>query len=79
MRWAGSIILLDMGMPFLNGIEAAKRIRQQSPKSAIIFLTQSDDKDIWDAALWLGPATFVLKVNASRDLCFVIDACLDRS
>ena len=73
------IIVLDLSMPRLNGIEAAKLIRQQSPKSAIIFLTQSDDKDIWDAALWFGPATFVLKVNASRDLCFAIDACLHRS
>jgi DNA-binding NarL/FixJ family response regulator len=73
------IVILDISMPSLNGIEAAKRIRQQSPKSAIIFLAMNDDWDIWDAALWVGPATFVLKVNASRDLCFAIDACLCRS
>ena len=73
------IIVLDITMPGLSGIEAAKLIRQQSPKSAIVFLTQINDPDIRDAALAVDSARYVLKVNASRDLCPAIDACLRRS
>jgi len=72
------IVVLDITMPGFNGIEAAKLIRQQSPKSAIVFLTQNDDQDICDAALAVGSARYVLKVNASRDLRPAIDACLCR-
>jgi DNA-binding NarL/FixJ family response regulator len=72
------IIVLDITMPGLNGIEVARRIRQQFPKSAIIFLTMNDDQDILDAALAVDSAGYVLKVNAGRDLCPAIDACLRR-
>jgi DNA-binding NarL/FixJ family response regulator len=40
------IILLDIGLPKLNGIEAARRIRQRSPSSKIIFLSQNSNLDI---------------------------------
>jgi DNA-binding NarL/FixJ family response regulator len=73
------IILLDITMPGLSGIEAAKLIRQQSPASAIVFLTTNDDQHIRDAALAVGCARYVLKVNARADLCPAIDACLRRS
>src|SRR5215831_11569549 len=66
------IIVLDITMPGLNGIEAAKLIRQQSPKSAIIFLTMNDDQRILDAVFAVSSAGYVLKVNASRDLCSAI-------
>lgn len=48
------IVLLDIGMPILNGIEAAKRIRQDSPSARIIFVTQESDADIRTAALATG-------------------------
>ena len=73
------IIVLDITMPGTSGIEAAKLIRQQSPKSAIVFLTQQDDQDIRDAVLAVGSARYVLKVNAGTDLRPAIDACLRRS
>jgi DNA-binding NarL/FixJ family response regulator len=73
------IIVLDITMPGLSGIEAAKVIRQQSPTSAIIFLTTNDDQHIRDAALAVGCARYVLKVNAGTDLRPAIDACLRRS
>jgi len=73
------IIVLDINMPGSSGIEAATLIRQQSPKSAIVFLTQHDDQHIRDAALAVGSARYVLKVNAGTDLRPAIDACLRRS
>jgi DNA-binding NarL/FixJ family response regulator len=51
--------MLDIGMPFMNGIEAAPLTQKASPTSKIIFLTQEHDKDIEDAALASGAAACV--------------------
>jgi CheY-like chemotaxis protein len=48
------VVLLDVGMPALNGIEAAKRIKQTSPASKIIFLAQDMDVELRVAALATG-------------------------
>ena len=45
------LIVLDIGLPKLNGIEAARRIRQLAPNSKIVFLTQNNDLDVVRAAL----------------------------
>src|SRR5215469_7475570 len=45
------IVLLDIGMPILNGIEAAQLIRQESPSSRVIFVTQENDEETRIAAL----------------------------
>ena len=55
------IILLDIGLPQLNGIEAARRIRQLSPSSKIIFLSQNSNLDIVRAALGTGALGYVRK------------------
>jgi DNA-binding NarL/FixJ family response regulator len=68
------IVLLDIGMPMLNGIEAAKRIRQDSPGSRIIFVTQESDADIRIAALATGAEGYLLKVNAMSELLPAVDA-----
>jgi DNA-binding NarL/FixJ family response regulator len=62
------LILLDMGLPNLNGIEAASRIRLVAPDAAIIFLTQNSDKDIVRAALSTGARGYVLKTDAGKEL-----------
>jgi DNA-binding NarL/FixJ family response regulator len=62
------VVLLDIGMPFMNGIEAAPQIRRVSPKSKIIFLTQEHDKDIEAAALATGAAAYVLKSTIACEL-----------
>ncbi|MGB7728434.1 MAG: response regulator transcription factor [Candidatus Acidiferrum sp.] len=69
------IILLDIGLPKLNGIEAAKRIRQVSPNSKIIFLSQNNDLDIVRAAL-TGVGGYVRKTDAKRELLSAVDAVL---
>lgn len=72
------IILLDVGMPTLNGIEAAKVIRQRCPKSRILFVTQDGDDDIRNAAMRVGAAAYVLKSRAGNELLDAIATALDR-
>ena len=54
------LILLDIGLPKLNGIEAARQMRQCSPSSKVIFLSQNSDLDVVRAAMGTGAwVTFV--------------------
>jgi DNA-binding NarL/FixJ family response regulator len=70
------IVLLDIGMPMLSGIEAAPRIRRASPASNIIFLTQESNSDIRVAALATGARGYVLKSRVITDLEPAIHAAL---
>jgi DNA-binding NarL/FixJ family response regulator len=70
------IVVLDIGMPALNGIEAAKRIRQDSPTSKIIFLTQNNDEDIRLEALATGAEAYLLKANAGSEFLPSVEAAL---
>ena len=70
------IILLDFGLPTLNGIEAAKLIQQRCPESRIIFLTANEDKEIMSEALRIPRARYLLKIKAATDLLDVISAAL---
>jgi DNA-binding NarL/FixJ family response regulator len=71
------LILLDIGLPTLNGMEAARRIRTLSPKSKIIFVTQESDPDMMQEALNLGAAGYVVKTRMRSDLLTAVDAVLD--
>ena len=71
------IVLLDVGMPVLNGIKAAKIIRQRCPNSKILFVTQDGDRDIRDEAMRTGALGYVLKTNAAHELVNVISTALD--
>jgi DNA-binding NarL/FixJ family response regulator len=62
------VVLLDLSMPGVNGIEAARRIRQLSPDSKIIILTQNADKDLMTAALQAGAVAYVLKAEMTSKL-----------
>ena len=70
------LILLDIGLPKLNGIEAARRIRQLSPSSKIIFLSLHDSLDVVQAALSTGAVGYVRKTDAGRELLPAVDAVL---
>jgi DNA-binding NarL/FixJ family response regulator len=62
------LILLDIGLPGLDGLEAANHIREVAPDSAVIFLTQNSDKDVVRAALSTGAQGYVLKIDAGSEL-----------
>jgi len=70
------LVLLDIGLPKLNGIEAARQIRQLSPSSKIIFLSQDNSLDVVQVALSTGAHGYVYKARAQSDLLPAIDAVL---
>jgi DNA-binding NarL/FixJ family response regulator len=70
------IVLLDLGLPRLNGIEVAKRIRQNSPDCKIIFVTADGDMDIRKSAMETSAEGYVLKADAERELVPAIAAAL---
>ena len=69
------LIVLDIGLPKLNGIEAARRIRQLSPSSKILFLSQNNDLDVVRAALSTGLG-YIQKTDVRSDLLPAIEAAL---
>jgi DNA-binding NarL/FixJ family response regulator len=73
-RLQPSVILLDIGLPGLNGIEGAAWIRRVAPASKILFLTEQLDSDPLDAALKLGAKGYLLKSDAAKDLVPAIHA-----
>jgi two-component system nitrate/nitrite response regulator NarL len=70
------LILLDIGLPTLNGIDAARQIRKLSPQSKIIFLSQESSADVIEAALSLGALAYVVKMRAESDLLAAVDSVL---
>jgi DNA-binding NarL/FixJ family response regulator len=70
------LILLDIGLPRLNGIEAARRIRSLSPQSKILFVSQETSPDIVQGALATGARGYVVKSDANRELLPAVKAVL---
>ena len=70
------LILLDIGLPKLNGLEAARRIRKLAPESKILFLSQETSGDLVQEALSLGARGYVVKTNAGSELLPAVEAVL---
>jgi len=71
------LIVLDIGLPSLNGIEAARRIRKLSPKSKILFVSQESSADVVQEALALGALGYVVKAHAGSELLAAVGAVLE--
>jgi DNA-binding NarL/FixJ family response regulator len=70
------LILLDIGLPTLNGFEVARQIRELAPESKIIFVSQESSSDVVQAALSLGAWGYVVKARAGSDLLAAVEAVL---
>jgi len=70
------LIVLDIGLPKLNGIEAARGMRHLFPTSTIVFLSLNNDPDVVRAALSTGALGYVHKTDVQRDLLPAIEAVL---
>ena len=68
------LILMDIGMPNLNGLEAARQILISSPKVAILILTMHDSDNVVREVLRAGARGFILKSDAGRDLVAAVEA-----
>jgi DNA-binding NarL/FixJ family response regulator len=71
-----NLILLDIGLPRLNGIEAAHRISRLVPATTILFVSQISDADVVQEALRSGAKGYVWKQDAGIDLLPALDMAL---
>jgi len=62
------LILLDIGLPKLSGIDAARRIRELSPQSKILFVSQESSVDVVQGAFSAGASGYVVKMDAGSEL-----------
>jgi DNA-binding NarL/FixJ family response regulator len=76
MRLRPDAIVVDVGMPLLNGLDAARKIKEQAPNIKFLFLTMRDDPNLAAAALELGAIGFVLKHSAGPELLKALDHVL---
>src|SRR6516165_812864 len=67
------LIFIDIGLPKLNGIEAAKRIRTLAPNAHLLFLSQESDSDIVQETFRLGASAYIHKPFALSHLLPAID------
>jgi len=68
------LILLDVGLPKLNGIEAARRIRQLAPNAKILFVSAHGSLDVVEEALSTGASGYILKGSTASELLPAVDA-----
>lgn len=62
------VIVLDISMPLLNGLEAGSRLKEQMPEVQIIFLTMNEDPELAVEAMRIGASSFLLKSSAATEL-----------
>jgi len=70
------LILMDIGLPSLNGIEAARQIRKLVPESKIIFLSQESSAEVVQEAFSLGAWGYVLKTRAGSELLAAVESVI---
>ena len=70
------LIVLDIGLPKLNGIEAASSIRNVAPESKILFLSENRSSEIAAAALSAGGYGYVVKSDGASELLMAVEAVL---
>jgi DNA-binding NarL/FixJ family response regulator len=68
------VVILDIGMPLLNGLETARQLLKYDPDFMVIVVTISDSDQVIREALDVGARGFVLKSDAARDLVSAVDA-----
>lgn len=70
------MILLDVGLPALNGLEAAKQILKESPEIKILFLSENTSRDVVQEALRIGGYGYVVKSDVHRELIAALKAAI---
>jgi two-component system response regulator NreC len=68
------VVIMDVGMPLLNGVEATKALLKQSPSTAVVMLSMHSDETYVLRSLQAGARAYLLKDSAASDLLLAIDA-----
>lgn len=68
------VVLLDISMPYCNGLESARRIRSAVPATRILVLSQHDSANLLETIAQAGADGYVCKSNLARDLPRAIDS-----
>jgi DNA-binding NarL/FixJ family response regulator len=71
------VVLLDVGLPSLDGIEAARRMRAQDPSARILFVSEQRSLDIAEVALGTGARGYVVKSDIGRELLPAMEAVVE--
>jgi DNA-binding NarL/FixJ family response regulator len=66
------VIVLDIAMPLLNGLDAGRQIKQMSPRIKLVFLTMNEDADLAAEAFRAGASAYLLKRSAASELLAAI-------
>src|SRR5215510_7838784 len=61
------VIVLDIGMPLMNGLSAGQRLKQELPAVKLIYLTMNEDPDLAAEAFKLGASGYLLKSSAASE------------
>jgi DNA-binding NarL/FixJ family response regulator len=73
-RLKPDVVVLDVSMPKMDGLEACRRIRKRLPKSEVLIVTQHDSAQMMREALSAGARGYVVKSDAARDLLAAVEA-----
>ncbi|HEY7203785.1 MAG TPA: response regulator transcription factor [Methylomirabilota bacterium] len=70
------VVIVDISMPVLNGLEAARYLREEMPSCKLIFLTMTHDADLAREAIRIGASGYLLKTSAGWELLEAVDSAL---
>jgi DNA-binding NarL/FixJ family response regulator len=70
------VILIDVAMPLMNGLDAARRLREQMPEVKLVFLTMNEDPELAIEAMAVGASGYLSKRSAGSELLKAIQAAL---
>ena len=70
------LVVVDVGMPLMNGLDAGFRLKEEMPQVKLVFLTMNDDPDLALEAMRSGGSAYLLKSSAMEELLFAIQSAL---
>ncbi len=76
-RLRPDVVVLDLNLPEISGLEACRRIKHAAPDTKVILLTAADDATVKERALRMGASAFVLKIRMATDLLPAIEQALE--
>ena len=77
LHWRPEVIVADIAMPVMDGIEAARRLQNSPFRGTLVFVSMNQEPELVQAALAAGAAAYVLKLRVGIELIPAIRAALE--